>query len=49
MPALVDDVSVLSVVEGPENVTPIGPTRGEGDTTMWVLGRYLGPTAGVPC
>ena len=23
-------------------------TRGDDDTTMWVFGRYLGPTAGVP-
>ena len=39
--ALVDDVSFLSFAEWPDNVTPIGPTRGKDDTTMCVLSRYL--------
>ena len=47
--ALVDNVHCFTFVEWPKNVTPIGPTRGEDDTTMRVLGRYLGPTVGVPC
>ena len=46
---LVDDVGFLSFVEWPKSVTPIGPTRSKDETAMWVLGRYLGPTVGVPC
>ena len=49
MSAHVDNVNFLSFVEWPKNITPSGPTRGEDDTTMWVFGRYLGPTVGVPC
>ena len=49
MSAHVNNVTFLNCVEWPENVAPIGPTRGEDDTTMRVFGRYPGPTVGVPC
>ena len=49
MLAFVYDMDCLLLIEWPENVSKIGPTRCKNDTTMWILGRYLGLPRGVPC